>query len=1025
MTLSIDQLQNHLARRFPDVERVHDSVIRFTRRVKGKPFAVYYVGVDDHLPATREELSAYQDRIIGTHYFDGQKSLQWSNYFYFLVSDDLLKTAQFRKAKEVIEDDRTYARKFIITEADLDSAIEPPTVRPSESLPEAGILSTWMTTLATASLDQIIMSDESLRARLDRIESSSEDAAPQPKPSIPASSSTPQPFLRTLELKKFRAFPSLHRFDFGTVNLIVGVNGSGKTSLLEAIELLYCGKTKRNPENTPPYSISATFSDNRKESATQKRALTAFRQRNLNWYGQAEIKTNNLYLSFAQYNFLNTDAAVSLAESDAEMEENLSKLLVGPETSKIAREIERTQEKVSDRLRELDGLRQQAEKEVASIEKQLKDVATVKVESDAIFSRLEEVIRRVGWSIPQAEKDEAVSTVVQSLVEMESIASQAASIDWAGSPVSLKRLQSFSKGAVKRSKKAEDGVEELEAITREEKLLLKQGQRCKEDLKLAAELAEIVQAGLPSRVNERERLQREIATYGGLLAGQDTSLPAMLTDKPNDMTVTDLVKSTLAERTEAEKECGTITADYSKSQATREKALRLAEELRNVAAELLKDSPNPDVCPLCHSEFAPGELENHMRLGVDSHREAQAQGVISRLKQSETRVKNARDVEKLANWLAEFCKRSTLASAVTVGGALSAVRETQGKLAEVERSRDAIVKELESLESRKVSAERYDELLAELGEHELTLPEVTKEAIDQLCSKIDGEQKGALRDLEGKRAKANELRPVLQECLEVTDSDVKALKAALATLKERIALVESLSEKLSTTFESFPWRSDKPIVELVVEITSIRKVASDYQSAVAQERNFQTILATANSRKKELKTQLDELKPKIERLSKAKTVFDTIQNKYPLEGAMAAALKQNREGIETIFRRIHAPAEFSGLGSDIRTLIRKSDETEANLRQISTGQRAAFALSLFLAQNAQLRTAPPVLLIDDPIAHVDDLNSLSFLDYLREVVVDGKRQIFFATANEKLAVLFERKFDFLGEEEFRKYDLQR
>jgi exonuclease SbcC len=64
-------------------------------------------------------------------------------------------------------------------------------------------------------------------------------------------------------------------------------------------------------------------------------------------------------------------------------------------------------------------------------------------------------------------------------------------------------------------------------------------------------------------------------------------------------------------------------------------------------------------------------------------------------------------------------------------------------------------------------------------------------------------------------------------------------------------------------------------------------------------------------------------------------------------------------------------------------------------------------------------------LIDDPIAHVDDLNSLSFLDYLRELVLMSHKQIYFATANDKLATLFERKFDFLGKDGFRRIDLSR
>jgi chromosome segregation protein len=97
----------------------------------------------------------------------------------------------------------------------------------------------------------------------------------------------------------------------------------------------------------------------------------------------------------------------------------------------------------------------------------------------------------------------------------------------------------------------------------------------------------------------------------------------------------------------------------------------------------------------------------------------------------------------------------------------------------------------------------------------------------------------------------------------------------------------------------------------------------------------------------------------------------------------------------------------------------------ANLTEISTGQRAALGLSMFLAQNMKLRFAPPVILIDDPIAHVDDLNCLSFLDYLRQIALTKRRQIFFATANDKLAAVFERKFDFLGFPEFRKIVLHR
>lgn len=79
---------------------------------------------------------------------------------------------------------------------------------------------------------------------------------------------------------------------------------------------------------------------------------------------------------------------------------------------------------------------------------------------------------------------------------------------------------------------------------------------------------------------------------------------------------------------------------------------------------------------------------------------------------------------------------------------------------------------------------------------------------------------------------------------------------------------------------------------------------------------------------------------------------------------------------------------------------------------------------MFLAMNAQVIAGPKVILLDDPISHVDDLNALSFLDYLRNLVINSDRQVFFATADEKIAGIFAHKFGFLGDE-FRIVELTR
>jgi exonuclease SbcC len=211
----------------------------------------------------------------------------------------------------------------------------------------------------------------------------------------------------------------------------------------------------------------------------------------------------------------------------------------------------------------------------------------------------------------------------------------------------------------------------------------------------------------------------------------------------------------------------------------------------------------------------------------------------------------------------------------------------------------------------------------------------------------------------------------------------------------------------------------------VVEAETVRKVAGELQTALNKEGQAQVSYAESTERKSRLERQLAQLRPRVERLAKAQSALENLQRDHSLASAMEDALQQNRVGIEMIFSCIHSPAEFRGLSSTWTTLVRKFDNGEAKLSEISSGQRAAFALSIFLAQNAQLTVAPPVVLMDDPIAHVDDLNALSFLDYLREVALTRRRQIFFATASNKLATLFQRKFDFLGPEDFRRIDLTR
>ncbi len=105
-------------------------------------------------------------------------------------------------------------------------------------------------------------------------------------------------------------------------------------------------------------------------------------------------------------------------------------------------------------------------------------------------------------------------------------------------------------------------------------------------------------------------------------------------------------------------------------------------------------------------------------------------------------------------------------------------------------------------------------------------------------------------------------------------------------------------------------------------------------------------------------------------------------------------------------------------------LKRKNADNWEPVNRISTGQKSALALAIFLTMNRNAKNAPKYILFDDPVSNTDDINILAFFDFLREIVLSNQRQIFFVTANSKIANLFRKKFDFL-DDQFTYYKLER
>jgi chromosome segregation protein len=1017
------------------VQDLGNGILRGERRYQGKTFATAYIDLSDDVVQRADDLTSFQERLLGSDFFSADGDQRWNSYLYFLAGPKSREKDDFLAAKAFIEGDRHFARKFVLSEGDLLARLGAVGARAPVAHVSDDASVRWGDLLVEASLG-VILEQRPRTQALELIGSGEAFVAVTSRTIKASPSSDNDPlrtgFLRNLRIGAFRPAVSDRDFSFGDVNLIFGKNGAGKTSLLESIEAFYCGRIRRD--------AGADFSGIEGDVVTQggsvikiKGETTAaiIKARNLSWYGRSSQQSSAISQSFTRFNFLDTDAAFRLAsETSAEkIKEDLSLLLIGPEASTLWTYLTKLREDTLSKGAAAGDRVPLLLKQTELLGSEVKRLQEAPTNSTALARTYRSSLRALGATWDLGGDTATVNPSDRPRLESLSRGLRQAIAVARTTPVTARLLRdralAMELALAALNNLARDYESVRVDIAATEALIRERDTNLQVLLRWMA----YCEAGAPriiaSRIRTRAAIERVRSDLAGLSADALPNLPVEYATRPID----DALQAALSNLGLAVQQERAGVESLQQRERLGQSIDTLRSDLRDLVISVMERTGDSIHCPVCLTVHGEAELLHK----IDALGSSEDPSATEGLRQA---VMTARERAQQERGAVTALKVLQLFSATLPSGDSMLAGDVRDRLTEKHRELSALNDELLGLES---AADALSSQGTDWGQYDRALAEAlsilgSEEAVESLGI-LNGRIASLRKDIETSKESVSKLRerltPIMNEAARIASTEgitsshgsspaelLTAVERASAIVDTSIAFVHDASEQINLD-------SEVPFEEIQLALDQIVADFDRVQHAERSEVTARTDLSKKTEDLHQTTEQLRDISTRRENFEKAGRVLSRIVQEHSLEQATQDALASISSQVSDVFARIHSPSEYVvGDFQNDTLLATREGGVPRGVHQVSTGQRAALALSIFLALNRSAESAPPVMLIDDPVAHIDDLNALSFLDYLRDLAVGTRRQIFFATADAKVAALFQKKFEFLGDR-FKKITLVR
>lgn len=1023
--IDVLDIKHKLRRTYDNVDEVLPDVFRCERLVGHKPASIFYFDCTGNLK-TSKALVDYQDELLAKDYFSHPGSLQW-NYYLTFVTENLSKQDS---AKKAIEEDVKYTRKFVIEDSQVEDFIKFSDLDVSkDSDTSNNLLGRWLKKIDEANLSGIYQ--EEPRAKVIRDYLNGEKSTCDSRTSNARTVETEKsPYIKAITLEKYRDWPPRGTYPCGPVNLITGANGVGKTSLLESIEYFFCGKTKRNlDQHIEEGSFSVDFEDEKGPQPFKVLSTSEYQDRSSQWFRKPTSRGNSLYEGFNQLIFYNSDAAFSLANTDDNKKvfEAMSSLALGEEANRISARIEAFAQDF-EREVSLHKNRKQKAQQILDQEMTIIDELTKQTseQPEEVKALIVSVLQKLKMKDADFESPSATARTTKSVrLVLSQLSSIRSELNWIPVPSihSIEIEVTRYRTAQKHTERKEAELGSLAMCAQDQESILAKLRHESDNLK---KLLKFFKSGY---FELTENLEKSAKAYEPndkkLELIESLDLKAILKlDQTKTMFV--IAEEVSKELEAVDKQAKFLDDQLESISSQVSQLVQLSESIKKMGQDFIEVEPSAKACPLCNTPYPSGELKKRIHLPASKAGDARG---IPELQSSLVKLKiKKQELQELKMVVTMYQKKlqEIMKVGLTVDDTkslelqLNQIYMAQEKLKSQQALTQQLEKTFERLNEKGFNEETWGLLKADLKFVSRPIKqgaaynaELIEKAIATIQSEVEAthkmstKQKDATENIKSQFIEA--MKKIFGPTVNVSQK-AEEIDSKLVTLYRALEQVAPLqfSIELSNNSDFSAICTDlKRAEEWIEKLSILNKVEGDRAAK----------LATAQQKASDYDKELNSTTKAYALATSAHQALTTILEKDSKATAVANFVENNHTTIVNIFKKIHAPNEFddiqferTGEDSYCINLYRNREKTWVGLSKVSTGQRSALALSVFLALNLRVTGGPRLLLIDDPVAHVDDLNTLSFLDYLREIVVKNKRQLFFATASRKLASLFEMKF---------------